>query len=387
MEQHATDEERMEMLSLMDDPANETEVKKSLFDVFQSPKSLQDVNPEVSSQILEAIFQSDTISHPKLVSSPRISRFNVFKWTAAAAVLFALLTVGFYFLNQRARSLVKPTAQHIKDILPGGNRAMLTLSDGSVISLTDASKGKIASQAGIVITKKADGQLSYQLTGQKGGMEGFNTISTPVGGKYEVILQDGTKVMLNAASKITYPLSFKGDIRKITLTGEAYFEVAKDKHKPFIVATPSANHIKAQEIRVLGTHFNVSAYPDEQAYVTTLLEGSIKIAIGDESAGKLLKPGQQAMVSQYIKVEAADPDAAVAWKNDIFYFSDEPVQNIMRKLGRWYNVEVEFRGTIAKTGLWGQISMKKSLSEVLEVLEETGQVHFNVQGRRVIVMQ
>ncbi|MCD0489154.1 DUF4974 domain-containing protein [Pedobacter sp. MC2016-14] len=378
-----TAQERLEMLELIKDPENEAGVKELLFDIYQSPKSLLNIAEDKSEQILEAVFQSD-----RSKDEQHIMKFNPLKWVAAAAVIFAILFAGLYFYKNKDNTALNPVAKHLNDVLPGGNRATLTLADGSVISLNDAEKGTIASQAGLVITKKADGQLLYELAQQStGSNEGFNTISTPLGGKYEVVLQDGTRVTLNAGSSITYPLSFSKDKRKITLRGEAYFEVSKDKHRPFLVSSPAAGNILAQEIEVLGTHFNINAYADEQAYVTTLLEGSVKVWAAGLENGKIIVPGEQATLTRQILIAKADLEAAIAWKNDIFYFADEPIQDVMRRLSRWYDITVVYKEPITKIGFWGQISRNKTLAEVLDDLEATKGVHFKIEGRRVTVMQ
>ncbi|WP_342332582.1 FecR domain-containing protein [Pedobacter sp. FW305-3-2-15-E-R2A2] len=385
IEDEISDEERMEMLNLMEDPSQEEGVKQLLFDAFQRPKPLEDVSASTRNQILEAVLKSDPGTYRSKVAFPT----GVQKWAIAAVIAFISLFAVFFIISRNDQPVVvQSMAKHQNDIAPGGNRATLTLADGSEISLTDASKGTIANQYGLVITKKADGQLLYEMSHQEmEHSEGYNTITTPLGGKYEVLLQDGTRVLLNSGSSVTYPLAFKKDSRRVTLKGEAYFEVAKDQHRPFFVSTPGIRNIPGQEIQVLGTHFNISAYADDDAYVTTLLEGSVKLSVLGARDGKILKPGQQAKVDeQQVKISDGDINAALAWKNDVFYMVDQPIENVMRQLSRWYNIEVSYAAAVPKIGFWAQISRRKKLSEVLDVLEQTNGVHFKIEGRKVIVM-
>jgi len=300
------------------------------------------------------------------------------KISTAAAI--ALIAAGILFYNQRKTPAVPETATVKINITPGANRAFLTLSGGKRISLSDAADGKIAQEDGSSITKTADGQLVYSAAGsgrEKNSKQ--NTVSTPKGGKWRIHLPDGTAVWLNAASSITYPASFKGSkVRGVELSGEAYFEVAKDKAHPFIVKTDN------QEVEVLGTHFNVNSYADETGVKTTLLEGRIRIT--GAGGQKILKPGEQAILSgKVLKIRAADMETAVAWKNDEFVFRGESIKEIMRVLVRWYNIDVEYRGTVTAEEFQGKIGMQKGITEVLQLLELTEAVHFKIEGRKIIV--
>lgn len=384
MAEQASDAEHQELLELIADPANEVDAKRELFEAYQTAENLQDLIPKKRDQILEAIFQSDKQIEK---SGSRYHFFNLKTWTAAAILLISI-SVGIYFLTQTEHRQYQSAVLFKQDIHPGKNQATLTLANGSVISLTDANRGKIANEAGLVITKGADGQLVYKAVDHgEAKASGYNTIITPYGGKYEIVLQDGTRVVLNSGSKITYPLVFDQEHRVVTLTGEAYFEVAKDMNRPFIVTTPSTNGIQSQKVQVLGTHFNISAYEDERSYITTLLEGSVKVSAGNGGAERLLKPGQQSILRQSLDVSEANIDAAVAWKDDVFYFTDVPIQDMMRKLARWYNLEIVYHGEMPSIGFWAQISRNKNLSEVLQLIAKTNRVRFQIEGRTVIVTQ
>ncbi|RQO72176.1 hypothetical protein DBR43_13250 [Pedobacter sp. KBW06] len=316
------------------------------------------------------------------VPAPK-SRFIVYRRIAAAAAILMVIGAGIYFYNSNT-NLAPPVESKISqsnDIAPGGNKAYLVLADGKRIALTDAKNGTLAEQSGITITKKADGQLIYTISEQKAGnASGFNTIETPNGGQYQVSLPDGTVVWLNAASSLKYPTSFANSKqRKVELNGEAYFEVAKDKNKPFYVRS------KGQELEVLGTHFNVNSYTNEQAVRTTLFEGSVRVS--NSGAQKVLKPGQQSVAqNKGLTVGTANLQEVLAWKNGYFDFNDEEIQSVMRKLSRWYNVDIEFNGKITAERFNGGISRYKNISQVLSLLSSTGAVRFKVEGRRVIVM-
>jgi hypothetical protein len=301
-----------------------------------------------------------------------------YKISAAAAIV--LIAAGVFFYNQRKKAEEPGMAAAKNIIMPGANRAFLTLSGGKRISLSDAADGKIAQEDGSSITKTADGRLVYSATGAGNGRDlKQNSVSTPKGGKWRIKLPDGTAVWLNAASNITYPTSFIGSkVRRIELKGEAYFEVAKDKAHPFIVKSDN------QEVEVLGTHFNVSSYADDESAKTTLLEGAIRITGGGQQ--KILKPGEQSILDgKVLKIRTADVETAVAWKNDKFVFRGESIKEIMRVLVRWYNIDVEYRGAVTTEQFQGKIGMQKNITEVLGLLELTEAVHFKIEGRKVIV--
>jgi transmembrane sensor len=299
---------------------------------------------------------------------------------AAAAVILLLLSFGGAYY---AGWGIFRTSQnvYVNDIAPGGNKAVLTLANGQKISLTDAKDGELASQAGVIIKKKANGQITYTIAGRGGANRlaaEYNTIDVPMGGQYQVDLPDGTKIWLDAQSSFRYPVNFTGKERKVEVTGEAYFEVAHNKSMPFKVKSAG------QIVEVLGTHFNVMAYPGEKLIKTTLLEGSVKIS--NATSEQVIAPGQQAQVSSSaIKVVDADVEDAVAWKNGYFKFH-ENLEGIMNKIARWYNVEIIYEETpdsIQEFG--GEISRGKNISAVLNIIEKTSNIHFKVEGRRVIV--
>jgi hypothetical protein len=308
-------------------------------------------------------------------------------WIAAAAAI-AIFTIGLVLmLEQKAQlspdKLVKnPSSAGKGPVVPGFNKATLTLSDGSNIDLNDSKNGTLSKQGGVSVGKLGDGKLVYDINGAKTKKAAvlYNTITTPRGGQYQVVLSDGTKVWLNAASSLKFPAIFTGNERNVELSGEAYFEVAKNKDKPFKVAVNNMN------IEVLGTHFNVNAYNDENAIKTTLLEGSVKLKTGNQQA--YLKPGQQATLGQQqmFNIRPVNTEDAVAWKNGYFVFNNENIQSIMKKISRWYDVEVVYEGKVDERDFGGTASRFGSVTEVLKLLELTGTVHFKMEGRRITVM-
>lgn len=308
--------------------------------------------------------------------------------TAAAMILLTLSVAGYFYKEYRSARGKQNIAAN--QILPGGNKAVLTLDNGKKITLDDAKNGELLLQAGIKISKTANGQLVYTILKEEiksaAPSAMFNTIETPRGGQYQVNLSDGTIVWLNSASSLKYQTVFTGNERKVELSGEGYFEVAHQSDKPFIVKT---NH---QQIAVLGTHFNVNAYNDEPVVKTTLLEGRVSVerVFSDHNIkNKLiyLKPGQQSALSeQAIEIQEVDTKAAVDWKDGRFIFKEEDIKSIMRKLARWYDIEVIYQGNLDGLNFGGKVSRSKTLKDALKILTLTGDIHFKVEGRRVTVM-
>ena len=304
------------------------------------------------------------------------------RWIAAASVIFVVVFAGKYFWDaERSTKPERSVARVTKpgnDLPPGTNKARLLLGDGSVINLADAKNGTIKHEAGARIDKK-DGQLIYDVSRGEEVSE-MNTIQTPRGGQYQVILADGTKVWLNSASSLSYPTAFMGKDRQVQLKGEAYFEVAEDKNKPFKVSVADV------QVEVLGTHFDVMAYEDENAIKTTLLAGSVRVT-RNGMGSQVLAAGQEASMdrsSGSLSVNEMDGEEAVAWKNGFFQFDGVSIETVMRQLARWYDVDVEYEGKTDKH-FRGMISRSSNVSEVFRMLELTGAVHFSTEGKRIIV--
>ncbi|MCR8557194.1 FecR domain-containing protein [Mucilaginibacter sp. BJC16-A38] len=315
-------------------------------------------------------------------------------WFVAASVIFLLIassSLFFYLKHDNSYLLTKDKARSLikNDIAPGGNKALLTLANGSKIALDDAADSVLAKQTGVKIAKTAHGQLIYTVENSSSDSKtsaqlAYNTVETPKGGQYQVDLPDGSKVWLNASSSLRYPTNFTGDVRSVELTGEAYFEVVKNPKKPFRVVSSS------QVIEVLGTHFNISSYTDETSVKTTLLEGSVKVLSTKTNQSKLLKPGEQSNINysnNSFSVQQVNTEEVVAWKNGYFLFVDEDLKSIMSKFARWYNVDVEYQGNVDNLRFGGIVSRSKGLSQALKIIEQTGNVKIKIEGRRVTIMQ
>jgi transmembrane sensor len=297
---------------------------------------------------------------------------------AVATVIFSAFL--FYYNNRNSDNNLKIEFAKQNSIEPGSNKAVLVLANGSRISLTDAKNGKIASLPGITITKAKDGSVVYNIVEKDNDQvkAEVNTIETPRGGQYTINLPDGTSVTLNASSSLRFPSNFEKHLQRVVeLTGEGYFEVAKDKTRPFIVKTLN------QEVEVLGTHFNINAYPDETGTKTTLLEGAVKV-----NGATYLKEGQQSiLISKSIQVSSVDTDAETAWKNGRLIFGGKNFKGIMRSIARWYDVEITYDYEPGDLHLSGGISRFENINDVLDLLQATGEVKFKVEGRRVIVIK
>ncbi|KLT67334.1 FecR family protein [Pedobacter sp. BMA] len=336
-------------------------------------------------------FYQQLIQHQDFKPGHAVSRFTpLYRYAAAAIVLLACaITIYFYTTTGSGFNQL-----HDHDIAPGGNKAVLLLSDGKKIDLEAIPSGQLLHQSGITIAKAKHGQLIYTIdqSASSGEANLENTIVTPKGGQYQVNLPDGTKVWLNAQSTLKFPLHF-AKVREVRLTGEAYFEVSKvyqdeKRQERLAFHVISAN----QRIEVLGTHFNINTYPGESLTKTTLLEGSVRVVLKENSSSTnqiaYLSPGQVAINNGLaIQTGAADVEEIMAWKNGLFIFNGQNLASIMKEVERWYNVEVVFEDNKLKNNVFnGSTSRFKNISELLEVLESTGSVHFKISGRRVTVM-
>jgi len=302
----------------------------------------------------------------------------------AAAAVFVVAVTGVYLLvNQQPVDVPVANNQHLtNDILPGGNKAVLTLSNRSDIILENVSNGTIFQEGDTKISKLINGQLVYNTLEEKLTQVLYNTVTTPRGGQYQLLLADGSKVWLNAASSIRFPVSFAGDSRRVEVSGEAYFEVAKNPSMPFKVDVAGKN-----EIEVLGTHFNINSYTDEVSIKTTLLEGRVKVTSLKTGESKLITPGQQAQVNTdgQIEIKKADPDKVMAWKNGYFNFDGADTRIVMQLISRWYDVDVIYEGAVPEREFGGDIEKNLKLSQLLKILEKND-LHFRIEGRKLLVL-
>lgn len=326
---------------------------------------------------------------------PALYRIPYLQIAASVLVIF-LFSTTIYFYRSSLASNSKILQTHIissvEDKQPAKNIAILTLGNNSQIVLDEASNGEIAQEGGVSILKTDKGELVYKIKNSNqlssNDLNKFNTISTPMGGKFKVILPDGSLVILNAASTLKYPVHFDENVRKVSFTGEAYFEIAKkvdahNKRVPFYV------HSNNQIVEVLGTHFNINSYDNEEYSKTTLLEGSVKI-INEKSAyaSKILIPGQQAVIKRgdvQTKIIIADEAQALAWKDGYFLFKNTNIKDVVNELERWYNVDIQYDNTMEFENITGYISRNVKISSVLKMLQLSGIVNYEINGSKIII--
>ena len=324
----------------------------------------------------------------RIAESGKTRIFPLYRASVAAAVALFILVLGGYFLlkNRNSPNPAKQELATSTDIAPGGDKATLTLGDGSVIDLETRSDGSIRNEKGLNI-RKQQGALIYEVTETLENKVSYNTITTPRGGQFRIVLPDGSKVWLNASSSLQYPTQFDGKVRNVKLFGEAYFEIAKlrsDKGKPmpFLI-----NVSDREKVEVLGTHFNIMAYSDEQVIRTTLLEGSVRVSKSGTGHTRLLRPGQQSVSSSSKGFEIRndiDPAESISWKNGQILFKDANIRSIMRQIARWYDVDIKYEGEVPDRLFNGGISRSSNLSSVLKVLE-LNDIHFKVEKKTITV--
>ena len=324
-------------------------------------------------------------------------RKSFFRIAAAAVLAVGFTSVYFLFFKRSSPTITiaKTHSPALKNDVaaPTGNKAILTLADGSTIVLDSAGIGSLAKQGNAMVSKLNNGKIVYNNNPNIAAKIQFNTLSVPKGSKpMQLVLADGSEVWLNVASSITYPTAFSGNERRVTITGEAYFEVTKNAAKPFRVFTssssgPDSYRKDGAEIQVLGTHFNVNAYNDENSLKVTLLEGSVKV--GQHGGRSIyIKPGQQAELSQKGELGLntdIDTDEVMAWKNNWFNFNSLTVPEIMRQIEKWYDVSVKYEGKPGNKHFSGIVSRSNKVSEVLKIMEQAG-IKFKIEGRNITVM-
>lgn len=320
---------------------------------------------------------------------PQKKRFNIttsWPWLATAACLLLFFYFGGHYMYTTNKKQDEPAMNQAKAIVPGSNKAILTLANGKKIVLTDTTSGKFTKQGNTVISKTAGGQLVYTVESQKNNSATqlvYNTVSTPMGGQYWIVLSDGTRVFLNAGSSLRYPVAFAANERKVELKGEAYFEVVHNNAMPFRIVT---GHQVTEDI---GTKFNINAYDDEQVMKTTLVEGAVKVSTDNYHV--VLKPGQQSQISnidplQAIKViKHANIEEALAWKNGLFEFNNSDIRQVMNNTSRWYDFKVIYENEVPHLKISGRISRNVDFSGLIALLKFEG-VKFKIEGRNVTII-
>jgi len=375
-----------------------TKEKEKLDDFFEENSNSIEASKSIEnvSKLEDKIFNYIQFGIKEQVKKEStLNRMPYLQIDASILVIFLFSTTIYFYRSSLASKSQSPIAQgvaKIEDKQPAKNIAILTLGNNSQIVLDEASNGEIAQESGVSILKTDKGELIYKIRNSNklsnNDLNKYNTISTPMGGKFKVILPDGSLVVLNAASTLKYPVHFDEKLRKVSFTGEAYFEIAKleDKRKkrvPFYV------YSNDQIVEVLGTHFNINSYDNEEYSKTTLLEGSVKI-INEKSAApaKILKPGQQAVIKRgdiQTKIMIADEAQALAWKDGYFLFKNTNIKDVVNELERWYNIDIQYEDEMEFENITGYISRNVKISSVLKMLQLSGIVDYEISGSTIII--
>lgn len=379
-----TEDEFQHLWVTLQDPVHKATWMEMISGVWENPAYQPLANDAAKQKALEKLRPALTDTAAQPVRKPLLLRLMINKsarW--AAAVLVLVCCAGAWYFLQRSPGK-QPAANtgnlaYKNDVAPGSNKAVLTLSDGSTVAL-DSAGNQVIRQGNTAIHQRS-GLLQYQASGAAASIS-YNILTTPRGGKFRIVLPDGTRVWLNAASSIRYPTAFTGKERKVEVTGEAYFEVAKNAVMPFRV-----NIDNRAEVEVLGTHFNINAYRDEAAINTTLMEGKVKVG-ANHLPGTVLQPGQQASLAAAGALQVlneVDTAQTIAWKEGWFEFHMATLPDVMRQLARWYDVEIAYPPNIPDRAFEGRMQQDLTLAQVLKILEKY-QVHFHIEDRRITIL-
>lgn len=401
--QTASQWEENELFKIIGEAKHDNLIKKIMLYMIQTEDSTTELDKDQWETVLKTVLgqeDNDIRGSPSVYKiQTEFERYTfqrtlyLKRWAITASILI-LFSSGWYFISSTRNNLPAPIAKIQKredkletDIPPGRDQAVLTLADGFIINLDSVKNGTLTRQGNIKVMKGGTGELLYYADQQNSKESGYNTISIPRGGRHEIVLSDGSKVWLNAASSLTFPTLFKGNIRNVSLTGEGYFEVARNLTMPFHVT------INDITVEVLGTHFNVNAYSDEHSVATTLVEGSVKVKSGASGNGEsqtvLLKPGEQVDLAKDGRLKVnhhADIEQAVAWKDNNFEFNNAAIPTIMRQISRWYDVEVDYKGSIPERRLTGKFSRNVNLSQLVEMLRYTG-MNMKIENKKIIIWE
>lgn len=378
-----TREERSELILLIED-AGKSALPDSLVAMIvdwadlTSSLPLSEASIQQFVQKVVAVDKEPVKTEQEITVMPMRNNFNWYRLGWAASVILFLSACAYLYLTSQDKKTnrIEPAVVQLQDVLPGGNKAVLTLGDGRQIILDSSVKGSIAQQGSAAVSKSGEGVIRYDLKGTASEQPVMNTLLTPRGGLYMLVLPDGSKVWLNAASSITYPVAFSGGDRKVKVSGEVYFEVTKDPTKPFIVEMEGGH-----DVQVLGTSFNINSYKDEGKIRTTLVEGSVRI--GDQV---VLRPGQQSVEAEgNLKVIDVNIDQVLAWRNGNFDFHDKKLEEVMRELSRWYDIDVRYEKNIPDIEFVGKVDKGLNLSQLLIILKRS-KVNFRMEEGRVLIV-
>jgi ferric-dicitrate binding protein FerR (iron transport regulator) len=382
-----SDAEKQELESWKNQSESNRRIVRYLTDNSHLKHSISDSYPdERKDRVLASIHSMIEADQGE---GAKVKMMTIRKLMSAAAIIGLIACIAYFTLYERKPQPVAETKvpSATSDQAPGRDGAILKLSNGQEIVLDNAANGALAQQGSAKIAKRDGNVLVYSNNGKAGREVLYNTLSTQIRKQFQVVLPDGSQVWLNSESSITYPTTFTGNERNVKVTGEVYMEVAKDAKRPFKVhIIPPVSGMEETVVQVLGTHFNINAYADDSQIKATLLEGSIRLTTGNKAT--TLKPGQQARVrTNNISVQSdVDLDKEVAWKNGYFQFKDDQLQTVVQQLARWYGVTVIYSPgfKVPDDTFNGRIPRSSDLTDVLNVLEKN-QVHFKVEGKKIIV--
>lgn len=378
----ATDAEKEQLHRLYDDWLDDQQL------VSSGAGQAEALGQEMFRAIRDRIGQQGAVIPPTGEQREPIPFYRKKIWRQAAAACVILLAGGLFLYFNQAASKHNPVVSqsgvdHARPsaVEPGRNKATLTLADGKVIDLDSSGSGLLAQQGGTRVLRK-EGKIIYDPKAARNAEMVYNSVRTPRGGQYQLVLPDRTKVWLNAASSVKFPVAFTGATRVVEVSGEVYFEVAKDATRPFIA------RVKDVEVKVLGTHFDIMAYGEEEKIATTLLEGSVLVSGGGQT--NKLTPGQQAVWKNngsFDLKDDVDMDEVIAWKDGKFHFNNADIKTIMRQVARWYDVDIEYKDIEPGTRMGGVVSRKEDIRQLLNYFEIAGKIKFTVDGRKIIVSQ
>lgn len=374
MNQSCSEQDKEKLFAMMADKENDASLKEVIEKVMNEPGEEIEIEEERADEILSVLQQAIPRKHRR----GRVAAIT--RWAAAAAVVTGLGTLYWIYPSSKpSKNGQLATSAPAQDIQPASQGAILTLGDGKQVTLDSLQKGVIANQGGTHVSL-TQGTIAYD--DHRAEEISYNTLSTPKGRLFHLVLPDGSDVWLNAASAVTYPTSFSGKERVVTLKGEAYFDIKPDAKRPF-----SVKLMDNTEVKVLGTAFNINAYENERVIATTLINGSVQVNAGNNSS--ILKPGYKASIARIspgIQVNRADTSQVLAWKNGIFNFEGADIQVVMKQLERWYDIDVQYENGIPGITFGGKMDRNLSLSNIMRMLE-ISDVHCRLEGKKLIIRQ
>ena len=381
-----TEADKIELTTFIDKKQHKEVITAALEELLSRNNQITEFDEKRFMPLVAGVFKADVITDEDAIADSTTNKrkgvFGKKAWLALMALVFVgALSVYFYYFKPFPFKPFAGNNNSVSDeVAPGGYKALLTLFDGSTIVLDSVADGLLTQQGNAKVTKVANGELSYSAAGETNSNNLFNTVTTPRGGQYQVVLSDGSRIKLNAFSSVTYPTTFGGKDRSVTITGEAYFEIAKNAKKPFKI------RVYDMEVEVSGTEFNINAYTDEPAIKTTLIKGNIKLTNNEMLL--MLHASQQGQFDKqgnFSLEKNIDTNEVIAWKNGLFQFNNADAKTAIRQIGRWYNVDVVYeKGALKNQEVFGEIRRNVNLSEVVKLLKKSD-INCSVEGRTLFV--